>query len=199
MPRLFAALKVPASLSLQLTELRGGLNGARWIDPENYHVTLRFYGDIDRHKANDLALALSNVERHTMDLCVDRLDAFGNAKPRNLHAAIRQSPELMELQGEIERIAQRLRLKTEKRKYCPHITLARLSGTTPDEVARFIASRGGFSSLPFEVSSFELLSSKDSIGGGPYQVEERYDLLDPPNAGWSEADELRFAGLATAW
>ncbi len=198
MPRLFSALKVPPSIAMQLSEIRGGLNGARWIDPENYHITLRFYGDIDRHTANDLALALSGIERHALELEVDRLDAFGNAKPRSLHAAIRQTTELMELQGEIERIAQRLKLKPEKRKFCPHITLARLSGTLPGEVALFIASRGGFYSLPFDVGSFELLSSRDSIGGGPYQTEARYDLLDAYHAGWSEADELKYAS-ASAW
>jgi len=192
MPRLFCALSLPASLSMQLAELRGGLTGARWIDPENYHITLRFFGDINRHSANDLALALSGIERHAMELEVERLDVFGGAKPRNLHAAIRQAPALMELQSEIERIARRLKLKTEKRKYSPHITLARLSGTTPVEAAGFIASRGGFYSLPFDVTGFDLLSSKDSIGGGPYRCEQRYELQDFCDPEWETPETDRY-------
>ena len=47
MPRLFAGLEIPAEIGQTLSNLRGGLPGARWIDPENYHVTLRFIGDID--------------------------------------------------------------------------------------------------------------------------------------------------------
>lgn len=176
MPRLFCALSLPASLSRQLSELRGGLNGARWIDPENFHITLRFFGDMDRHSANDLVLALSGIERFAMELEVDRLDVFGGSRPRNLHAAIRQTPALMDLQAEIERIARRLKLKTENRKYSPHITLARLNGTTPLEAAGFIASRGGYHSPPFDVTAFDLLSSKDSIGGGPYISEQRFEL-----------------------
>ena len=39
----------------RLSSLRGGLPGARWIDPENYHVTLRFIGDIDGILANEIA------------------------------------------------------------------------------------------------------------------------------------------------
>lgn len=187
MPRLFCALKLPASLCMQLSELRGGLNGARWIDPENYHVTLRFFGDIDRHAANDLLLELSGVDRPAMELEIERLDVFGGNKPRNLHAVVRQTPSLMELQSEIERISQRLKLKTEKRKYCPHVTLARLSGTTSLEAAGFIASRGGFHSLPFDVSEFLLLSSKDSIGGGPYKCEERFALTDYSAEEWETA------------
>lgn len=178
MPRLFCALKLPAQLARDLAQIRGGLNGARWIDPENFHITLRFFGDMDRHRANDLALALSNVDRHAMELQVDRLDVFGGGKPRSLHAAIRPDFALTELQSEIERIAQRLRLKPEKRKFSPHITLARLNGTTALEAAGFIGSLGGFQSEPFDVSEFELLSSKDSIGGGPYICEQRYPLND---------------------
>ena len=86
------------------------------------------------------------------------------------------APALMELQSEIERISQRLKLKSEKRKYCPHITLARLCGTSALEAAGFIASRGGFHSRPFDIKEFQLLSSKDSIGGGPYKCEERFAL-----------------------
>ena len=52
MPRLFTGLEIPAEIGHTLSSLRGGLPGARWIDPENYHVTLRFIGDIDGISAN---------------------------------------------------------------------------------------------------------------------------------------------------
>ena len=42
MPRLFSGIEIPAAVARRLTLVRAGLNGARWIDPENYHVTLRF-------------------------------------------------------------------------------------------------------------------------------------------------------------
>ena len=47
MPRLFTALEIPPDIADRLSSLRGGLSNARWITPENYHVTLRFIGDID--------------------------------------------------------------------------------------------------------------------------------------------------------
>ena len=55
MPRLFTGLEIPAEIGQTLSNLRGGLPGARWIDPENYHVTLRFIGDIDGVAANEIA------------------------------------------------------------------------------------------------------------------------------------------------
>ena len=58
MPRLFTGLEIPAEIGQTLSNLRGGLPGARWIDPENYHVTLRFIGDIDGIYANEIASML---------------------------------------------------------------------------------------------------------------------------------------------
>lgn len=178
MPRLFAALRLPPSIAMQLSLLRGGLNGARWIDTENFHITLAFFGDIDRHIANDLALALGGIDRHAFDLRIDRLDAFGNGKPRALYARIEPVAALMELQSEIERLAKRHGVPPDRRKFLPHVTLARLKGTAPHEVAHFIHSRGGYTSPSFAVDRFDLLSSKASIGGGPYITEEHYPLND---------------------
>ena len=178
MPRLFTALRLPPSIAMQLSLLKGGLNGARWIDTENYHVTLAFFGDVDRHVANDMALALGGIDRYAFELRIDRLDAFGNGKPRALYARIEPVPALMELQAEIERLARRHGVPPDRRKFLPHVTLARLKGTAPHEVAHFIHSRGGYTSPQFAVDGFELLSSKASIGGGPYITEEHYALSD---------------------
>jgi len=54
MPRLFTGLELPSDLAMDLSMLRGGLSGARWIDAENYHLTLRFIGDIDDSTAREI-------------------------------------------------------------------------------------------------------------------------------------------------
>jgi 2'-5' RNA ligase len=58
MPRLFTALEIPHDAAMSLALLRGGLPGARWIDAENYHITLRFIGDVEGHVADEFANAL---------------------------------------------------------------------------------------------------------------------------------------------
>ncbi|MEC9367856.1 MAG: 2'-5' RNA ligase family protein, partial [Pseudomonadota bacterium] len=67
-------------------------------------------------------------------------------------------------------------LPPEPRAFHPHVTLARLRGTRPEAVARFLQQRGAFSSAPFTVGRFVLFSSRASTGGGPYVVEEEYPL-----------------------
>ena len=56
MPRLFTGIEIPPEITLALSQFRGGLPGARWVDPENYHITLRFIGDIDDRMARDVYL-----------------------------------------------------------------------------------------------------------------------------------------------
>src|SRR5438309_3604594 len=103
MPRLFAGLEIPAEIGQTLSNLRGGLPGARWIDPEDYHVTLRFIGDVDDTLAREVASLLGKVSRPPLELRFDGLSSFGGRRPRAVIAALAQTPALMELQAEHER------------------------------------------------------------------------------------------------
>jgi 2'-5' RNA ligase len=176
MPRLFTALEIPSEIGQSMAQLRGGLPGARWVDPENYHLTLRFIGDIDDALAEEVADMLGQVERRAFSLRIDGLDSFGGNKPRAVVAAVSPIAQLVELQAEHERIMQRVGLQPE-RKYKPHVTLARLRDTSSRQVADFLSIRQPFRSPPFSVSRFVLYSSRASVGGGPYLVEAGYPLV----------------------
>ena len=182
MIRLFTGLEIPPDLGDTLAMLRGGLPGARWIDAENYHLTLRFIGDIDDALAHDVALMLRQVRRPRFELRLDSLTSFGGRKPRALVAAAEPSSPLMELQAEQERLLQRIGLEPEGRKFTPHVTLARLRDSSNRQVADYLATRGYFRSRSFPVSEFVLFSSRASVGGGPYVVEATYPLLTRDDA-----------------
>jgi len=177
MPRLFTGLEIPADVGLQLSLKRGGLNGARWIDPENYHITLRFIGDVDNTTANDVADSLDRLS-HSMSFQVrlSHLASFGGNTPRALYAGLDVNDSLVRLQAAQERVLQRAGLEPEGRKFVPHVSLARLRGSSAQDVAWFLAQAGRFEPLSFTVGRFVLYSSKDSVGGGPYVVEQSYPL-----------------------
>ncbi|MBR0716970.1 RNA 2',3'-cyclic phosphodiesterase [Bradyrhizobium liaoningense] len=176
MPRLFTGLEIPAEIGQSLSNLRGGLPGARWIDPENYHVTLRFIGDIDGASANEIASMLFRVDRKPFEVKVQGLTSFGGRKPRAVVATIAPSKPLMELQAELERMMQRIGLNPEGRKFIPHVTLARLHDASDQDVADYLSLRGYFPSKVFTAERFVLFSSRASTGGGPYVVEDSYEL-----------------------
>jgi 2'-5' RNA ligase len=177
MPRLFIGLEIPETWAEELSMLRGGLPGARWIDPENYHMTLRFIGDVDDALAGDIASLLGQIRRRAFELRLDGLSSFGGRKPRAVVASATPSPAMMELQAELERLMQRVGLEPEGRKFTPHVTLARLRDSSSREVADYLSTRAGFRSPPVPVSRFVLFSARDSVGGGPYVVEETYPLV----------------------
>ena len=81
MPRLFTALEIPRDAALSLSLLRGGLPGARWVDVENYHLTLRFIGDVDDDVAQEVAWLLGNVRRREFELRLDPGVAVTVEKP----------------------------------------------------------------------------------------------------------------------
>jgi RNA 2',3'-cyclic 3'-phosphodiesterase len=176
MPRLFTGLEIPPDVAEALAMMRGGLPGARWIDPENYHLTLRFIGDVDGVIAREIALLLDQVNRRGFEIRIDRLASFGGRRPRAVFAGVTPTAPLIELQAEHERLMQRMGLEPEGRKFTPHVTLARLRDSSSVQVADYLATRAAVRLLPFAVSRFVLFSSKNSIGGGPYIVEAAYPL-----------------------
>jgi len=176
MPRLFTAVEIPPEAGRMLAMLRGGLPGARWVDPDNYHLTLRFIGDIDDVLAREITHLLEGVRRREFELRLDGLNSFGGRKPRAIVASVDADPQLFELQAEHERLMQRVGLEPEGRKYTPHVTLARLRDSSSRQVADYLATRHLLHARPFPVSRFVLYSSRASVGGGPYLVEAAYPL-----------------------
>jgi 2'-5' RNA ligase len=176
MPRLFTGLEIPPDVGQALSSLRGGLPGARWIDPENYHLTLRFIGDVDDSIAQDVTMMLGRVRREAFDLHFDGVISFGGRKPRAVVAAVPPPQALLDVQAEQERLMRRIGLDPEGRKFTPHVTLARLRDASSFAVADYLSARGYFRTAAFRVSQFVLFSSRNSVGGGPYVVEASYPL-----------------------
>ena len=178
MPRLFTALEIPDHVATQISLLQGGLPGARWIERENLHLTLRFVGDVENPVARELADALHQVKASEFGLTLRDLDVFGGKKPHSLFAGVERSENLNALRFEHERISQKIGLEPEGRKFKPHVTIARVRGATTQAIARYLSAHGGFQSPEFNISRFVLLSSRESVGGGPYVVEESYELAE---------------------
>jgi RNA 2',3'-cyclic 3'-phosphodiesterase len=179
MPRLFTGLEVPADITKLLSALRGGLPGARWAEPSDYHITLRFMGDMDTRRAREIDEMLMDVDREPLSLTLTGLGSFGGDRPRTIIAQIEPTRALTELQAEQERLMRRMGLPADTRKFTPHITLARLRDVSTLEVARFLATHGHIPARRFEARRFVIFSARDLVGGGPYVVEAEYPLSRP--------------------
>lgn len=176
MPRLFTGLELPADAAFDLDLMRGGIEGARWVERDSFHITLRFIGDIEDGLARELARALGGVEAAPFPLRLAGCGVFGGTKPHALFIGVEESEALRRLQAQHERLCQMLGLSPEGRKFAPHVTLARLKNPDLQALHGFVASHNLYRSRVFEVARFVLFSSRPSRGGGPYAVEDAYEL-----------------------
>jgi len=176
MPRLFSGIEIPVETRERLAVLRGGLDGARWVDPQNYHITLRFIGDVDGSTAERYAEALADIVAPPFSLILDGLGSFGRGRPRAVWAGVASCDELNALNRSHEKAAIRAALEAETRNFHPHVTLARMRGAKASDVASYLSYNGAFLSAAFPVTRFVLFSSRESKGGGPYVVERAYPL-----------------------
>lgn len=176
MPRLFTALEIPDDIAAELHGLHQPLPGARWIDPQHYHLTLRFVGDIDTMRAREFAANLAELSVDAFELTVSGLGAFGGNDPHAVWAGFAPSAGLDALARAHDKAARAAGIPPDKRPFKPHITLARMRNANVEAVARYLTRFGGYRSEAFFVGQAVLMSSRPGVGGGPYGIEDRFPL-----------------------
>lgn len=177
MPRLFIAIDMPATITERLATLCCGLPGARWVDPDHMHLTLRFIGDVDSTVFKDVREALCQVRCEPFSLQLNGIGFFPpHGKPRVLWVGIRKNAELLRLRNRIESVLVRLGLEPEGRKYSPHVTLARLKNTPVPKAGAYLAHNALFATDHFPVNEFFLYSSVLNSRGAKHFIEEGYPL-----------------------
>jgi len=194
MPRLFAGLELPDQIRDDLADLEAPIPGARWVESDNLHITLRFAGDIDKRQARELTELLGSIEAHAFELRLVGLSTIGSREPKAIIANVENSAELDTLQRATERAARGAGLKPETRNFKPHVTLARLQNPRIEALARYLQQHGAYRSEPFVISRFVLFSSRPNVGGGPYVVEDAYPLS---GAMWEAFDHE--GGMDNSW
>jgi 2'-5' RNA ligase len=141
MIRLFVAIDLPEAVCDRLAALCAGVPGARWVDPVNFHLTLRFIGEVDNRTADDIDAALAAVRVPRFDLWLRDVGIFGRGRGvRALWAGVDPSEDLTRLQGKVENAAYSAGLPRETRKFSPHVTLARLRGVSASRLQGFVAA-----------------------------------------------------------
>jgi len=176
MMRLFAGLDISSEIAASLANLEGGIPGARWIAPENHHVTLVFIGEVPEHVADEIDETLADIDHPALDLSVEGLGTFGHAKPHTLWAGIADSPGLNHLQAKVTQALRDLGIEIERRKFFPHVTLARLKDAPADRLRTFIAGNSPFHAGTFHVPAFTLFQSFVTKDGSDYRRLMEYPL-----------------------
>lgn len=177
MMRLFVGLDLPADLRARLAGLGGGVPGARWVPAENYHITLRFVGEVAGWQAEEIDHALATLRGRRFAITLQGMGTFAKGgRDTQLWAGVARSDPLERLQGKVEQALQRAGLEPERRKFVPHVTLARLDNAAPAKVASFVQTHNLFRAEDVPVEHFILFSSRLGKEGSAYTSEVEYPL-----------------------
>lgn len=183
MPRLFTALEIPDHARVRLAALRAPFVRARWVKPEDYHITLRFLGDITRKQADELGNMLADVDVGQPRVRISGTASFGGKSPSVVYAAVEMDEGLEALARAHDRAAKAIGLAPADHKFVPHVTLARLENVPVETVAKFLERTGDLRIPMFYPERAVMMSARDG-GGGPYGVVDTY-----PFAGDDVGDE----------
>jgi RNA 2',3'-cyclic 3'-phosphodiesterase len=173
MLRLFVGIGLPPDIKLRLSPLCAGVPGARWVDPDNHHLTLRFIGEVDEGTAGDIDSALAQIKARRFEVVLAGVGQFGE---RSLWVGVEKNPALFHLRDKVESALVRLGLPPEGRRYAPHVTLARLKGTSGERLQAYLSEHALFRLAPFAVARFSLVASYLTKSGAIYEDQADYAL-----------------------
>lgn len=175
--RLFIAIPIPEAIAGRLLSLEAEVPGAAWRTAEQYHLTLRFIGEVNEPTARDIDLELGRIVAKPFEISLAGAGSFGGREPTALWAGVDAPPDLQRLAASCETAIRNAGLPPEPRKYKPHVTIAYLRDTFDTEVASFLHDASGFRTEPFWVDHFAMYSSHSTRAGSHYREEAVYPLI----------------------
>jgi 2'-5' RNA ligase len=190
--RTFIAIELPSRLKLELGKLQAQLkmerqNWVKWVDPNSVHLTLKFLGNIDITSTDQITKEMEGAARGISPffLEVKDLGVFPNLR-RVQVVWVGLSGEIdkvVQLQQNLESNLERLGFVPEKRRFTPHLTLARLRDQAkPEERQKFgqLITSTGFKSDPFKVDTISLMRSQLTSHGAVYSRLNTVQLIGLP-------------------
>lgn len=132
MIRSFIALPIQVETANELGDLAAKMsyqdksNAVRWVDQENYHLTMAFLGE---QRETDLELLAEQLDYHIRQTefraVFSHLSPFPESKPKLIAAMVDKSEELKDLNQQVNSAIKSIDMFADKRKFIPHITLGR--------------------------------------------------------------------------
>ena len=175
--RAFIAIELPDEISAFIHKIQEELRSyglkARWVRPENIHLTLKFLGDINNEyikKAGDAIISAAS-ENASMSLGAKGIGVFpGVKRPRVIWTGIvGQKKELADLQKTLDGNFETIGFPKEKRPFKGHLTIGRIKGKI--DARRLVDAMkefGRFESKTFMADEVVLFKSELKPSGAVY-------------------------------
>lgn len=175
--RLFIAIDLPEAVKSRLDSLRADIPGARWVPPEQLHLTLAFLGEVDAAGCETLSAELAKIKAEGFTLHFSRLGCFPHPRsPRILWLGLQPELRLLQLARLVRAAVLSCGISQEERPFAPHITLARCRQPAVQEAGSFLARRTGLEGEAVVVREFILFQSVLTSKSARHNPLQRYPL-----------------------
>ena len=171
--RLFVAIDLPESTKRLLVDLDPQIHGVRWLDAEQMHLTLGFFGDVPDDVDLTFREKLSAIVFGAFFLPIISVGTFPpKGEPKIIWIGVgRGHPHLFQLHKRVQEAALGAGLEPELRPFHPHVTLARCQRISPQSARKFLKANADLDAGMIRVESFHLYSSK-LTPAGPIHTRE---------------------------
>ena len=169
MIRLFVGIGIPSPQGGRLASLCIGVKEARWVEQQNFHLTLRFIGDVQEPSVEEIIRELTRIDWRSFFVTLSGVGRFGSRKKvRALWAGIQPDPQLFNLHAKIKAALTKCDIKPNGKRFIPHVTLARLKNVQPNYTEDWILRHNLFRADRFLVEKITLFESHRTNAGPIY-------------------------------
>lgn len=178
MIRLFIAIDIPEAIRMEVAGMGRSIPNARPVPVDQLHLTLKFIGEVEGAKFLDIQDALKEIFLPKFSLSLKGVGTFPpRGVPRVLWAGLEQAERTTALRNAIDRALAVLNIPRDKKRYTPHLTLARLRNSPIHDLQQFLAGNAFFQSSEFPVENFHLYRSRLTAKGAQHTIERTYPLI----------------------
>ncbi len=147
------------------------------VPADQLHFTLKFIGEVEGSIFLDIRDALKGILLPKFSLALKGLGTFPpRGTPRILWAGVEPMDEIVALRNSIERTLAAIDIARDKKKFTPHLTLARLKNCPISRLHQVLAGNAFLQTPDFPVESFQLYSSQLTKKGALHTLESSYQL-----------------------
>lgn len=176
--RLFTALNLPDDVRSTIAALRAPDQlDARWTDPDQYHITLRFIGEVDADTAARYQAALASIDAPEAECTPYGLDVLPSRRnPSVLIVGLERTESLLSTYRAVSNALESEGLDPEERTYRPHVTLARLDDLSPETVHTFLDAHDASNLPSFHTEYAHLYESTLTPDGAVHERRASFEL-----------------------
>lgn len=173
--RAFLAIPLPTEVKNRLLAIPlPSAPAVRPVKTEHLHLTLHFLGELSLEQQNLASKALSTLSLEPFSINLDGVGVFPEqGEPRVLWVGVQATSQLLDLHRVmVAKLSNAIGYEVELRPYTPHVTLARLKGSVPQQAVTEFLTRGElFDPVEIPVQQFALYSSQSENGENRYREE----------------------------